>query len=135
MMKEQHGFTLLEIMIAIFVFSVGLLGLATMQVSAVRGNNFSETLTEAANLATDRMEKITAAGYDTVADTDDDGADGLNDATVATADDQDVQGLYQIFWNVAEDVPVNNTKTVNIIVTWIERGATRTPVMQGIKAR
>lgn len=135
MMKEQHGFTLLEIMIAIFVFSVGLLGLATMQVSAVRGNNFSETLTEAANLATDRMEKITAAGYDTVADTDDDGADGLNDATVATADDQDVQGLYQIFWNVAEDVPVNNTKTVNIIVTWIERGATRTLVMQGIKAR
>ena len=135
MMQEQHGFTLLEIMIAIFVFSVGLLGLATMQVSAVRGNNFSDTLTEAANLATDRMEKIMAAGYNTVADTDDDGAGGLNDATVATADDQEVQGIYQIFWNVAEDVTVNNTKTVNIIITWIERGATRTLTMQGIKAR
>jgi type IV pilus assembly protein PilV len=122
-------------MVAIFVFSVGLLGLATMQVAAVRGNNFSDTLTEAANLATDRMEKIMAAGYATVDDTDDDGAGGLNDATGATADDQDAQGIYRIFWNVAEDVTTNNTKTVNIIITWVERGATRTLAMQGIKAR
>lgn len=35
----SSGFSLLEVLIALFVFSVGLLGLAGMMVSAVRGNH------------------------------------------------------------------------------------------------
>ncbi len=35
----SSGFSLLEVLIALFVFSVGLLGLAGMMVSAGRGNH------------------------------------------------------------------------------------------------
>lgn len=37
--KHQSGYTLLEVLIALLVFSIGLLGLAAMLVSAVKGNH------------------------------------------------------------------------------------------------
>lgn len=36
---DQTGYTLLEVLIALLVFSIGLLGLAAMLVSAVKGNH------------------------------------------------------------------------------------------------
>ncbi len=58
-------------------------------------------------------------------DTDDDGvADdsndfGLDDATVKTADhyEDSPDGNYTIFWNIADDVPVPDCKTIRVIVT------------------
>ena len=46
MMKEQNGFTLLEVIIALFIFRVGLLAVASMQMTAIKGNYFSGTLTD-----------------------------------------------------------------------------------------
>lgn len=37
--RKQSGFTLLEVMIALVIFSVGLLGLASIQGEALRSNN------------------------------------------------------------------------------------------------
>jgi hypothetical protein len=66
-------------------------------------------------------------------DTDGDGAAGLNDATQATADSPPTpEGAYAIFWNVADDTPITNTKTVRVIVTWNARGANRSVSMQHV---
>ena len=63
MMKEQNGFTLLEVIIALFIFSVGLLAVASMQMTAIKGNYFSGTLTEASNWAADQMETLMSLPY------------------------------------------------------------------------
>jgi type IV pilus assembly protein PilV len=124
MMKEQNGFTLLEIIIAIFIFSIGLLAVASMQMTAIKGNYFSGTLTEASNWATDQMERLMSLPY-----ADDDLAAGDH------SDDLRQEGIYGITWNVLEDDTTNNTKTINITVAWTDRGSQRTLILRGIKAR
>jgi type IV pilus assembly protein PilV len=122
MMKEQNGFTLLEVIIALVIFSIGLLAVASMQMSAIKGNHFSGTLTEATNWAADQMETLLSLPY-----TDVDLAAGDH-----TAPQEDI---YTIAWNVLDDATTNNTKTITITVAWTDRGSPRTLILQGIKAR
>ena len=152
-MKGQKGFTLLEIMLAVVIFGVGMLAVASMQVTAIRGNYFSGATTDAATLAADRLEKMMNMDYldpdlndtdgdGTGEDANDDGVDddggnfGLDDTDAAADQSQiDASGRYTTCWNVAQNVPVNNTKTVNVIITWPDGGSQRSFAMQGIKAR
>ena len=119
MMKEQNGFTLLEVIIALFIFSIGLLAVASMQMTAIKGNYFSGTLTEATSWAGDQMETLMSLPY---ADPD------------LAAGSSTQEGIYTIAWSVADDDTTNNTKTITITVTWPDRGL-RTLVLAGIKAR
>lgn len=133
---RQAGFTLVEIMIAMAVFAVGVLALATMQVSSIRGNASSESITEAGNLASAQIETLMALSYmdNALSDSNNDGSAGLA-RTGAAADHQQTQGRYVICWNVAQDVPATNNKTLNIIVTWNERGVGKTFSLRAVRAR
>jgi type IV pilus assembly protein PilV len=68
---NQHGFTLLEVLIALLVLSIGLLGLAALQTTALRSNTMATTRTHATQLAydiSDRMRANVAGSYTTNAD-------------------------------------------------------------------
>lgn len=65
----QQGLTLLEILIALVVLSVGLLGIAGMQATGLRNNHAAYTKTQATALAMDMADRIRAnpqgaANYD-----------------------------------------------------------------------
>jgi prepilin-type N-terminal cleavage/methylation domain-containing protein len=135
---KENGFTLIEIILAMSILSIGLLAVASMQVSAIKGNAFSGASTIGVAWAGDKLEKLMNRTFDheDLQDTDDDGDAGLDDATAETADfPPEVHDNHRIFWNVAEDAPVNNTKTVNVIVTWSDGGLQKRFAIQGIKAR
>ncbi|MBW1951399.1 MAG: prepilin-type N-terminal cleavage/methylation domain-containing protein [Deltaproteobacteria bacterium] len=128
---RNGGFTLVEILVALGILAFGLLAIASMQVSAMRGNAFASSVTEASTWATDRMEQLVNLSWTdpNLQDADGDGATGINDTgfdndptTQADADFQVIQGRYSIFWNVADNQVINNTKTVNVIVTWTDHG-------------
>lgn len=53
---KSQGFTLVELMIAIFLLVVGLLSMAGLSVSVIQGNNFSKQMTTAATLGQERLE-------------------------------------------------------------------------------
>lgn len=57
----MSGFTLLEVMIAIFVLSVGLLGLALLQTTGLRLNTDSHSRTQATYAAYDIVDKMRAS--------------------------------------------------------------------------
>ena len=57
-LNNKNGFTLIEVMIAMVVLAIGLLGAGAMQLSAIRGNANSSNLTEATNLAAAQVENI-----------------------------------------------------------------------------
>jgi prepilin-type N-terminal cleavage/methylation domain-containing protein len=141
---KEKGFTLLEVIVAISVLTIGLLAVASMQVLAIKGNTLAFGVTEATSWASDQMEKLMFLPYDhaNLIDTDGDGTDedvngdgvdddggefGLEDTVdpqeVITADHPpETQGRYTIYWNIAVDVGADSTKTVNVIVTWTDHG-------------
>ncbi|MFW8602333.1 type IV pilus modification protein PilV [Desulfobacterota bacterium M19] len=118
------GFTLIEVMIAMVVFTIGILAVVTMQTSSVSGNAKARYISEAANYATDRMETLLDTAYSTIVDGAgtnsglnglDDG--GINPSTTADYSTTSADGLYKIYWNVVSNLPASNSKTIKIIVT------------------
>jgi len=56
--KRDQGFTMIEVMIAIVILTVGLLAVGTMQLSAIRGNFMSGNTSVALSLASEKMEDL-----------------------------------------------------------------------------
>lgn len=154
---DKQGFTLIEILIAITVFAIGILAVGKMQITAIQGNSRANYLTEAATIAQSKMEELISLDYNdsllddddsdgTNQDADDDGIDdggndfGLNDNTVGNADgNEQYQALgnlqYNIFWNIALDEPTTDTKIIKVIVTWTHGGLTRNVSLEAVKVR
>lgn len=63
--NNQNGFTLLEVMIALVIFSIGLLGLAGLQSAGMRNNQISYSRTYATQLAYDLADRIRNNNPDT----------------------------------------------------------------------
>ncbi len=108
--NKEKGFTLLEVLIAISIFSIGILGIASMQITAINGNASARMRTEAATWAADRAERLMALPYN---HTDLDQANNPHSATEG-------EGVYNIVWNIRDDA--NNFKDISITVTWAGRG-------------
>ncbi len=58
--RHNGGFTLIEVLVTIVVVSVGLLGLAGLQINGLRANMSSETRSKATLLANDIVERMRA---------------------------------------------------------------------------
>ena len=141
---NERGFSIIEVMIAISILSIGILALASMQVAAMRGNSYAGSVTEASTWALDHIEKLMNLPWDdaSLQDADLDGDAGLadigfdnNPSTQADADFKVIRGRYAIHWNVANNVVTANTRTVNVIVTWSDHGVQKSVSIRRVLAR
>jgi len=137
---SDDGFTLIETLIAISILSIGLLAVGMMQLSSINGNKKAFDISEASFLAESELERLLSIPFGD-SDLDDsqpagspDGSAGLNSNTAGTADHNTTNDKYTILWNVADDFPENNTKTITIIVTWTHKGDSKELSISGIKA-
>jgi len=130
--KNTRGFSLLEVLLGITVFMIGMLGVTALNISSLKSNTFSGNMSEAVILAGDRIEQLIALDFDDVDlnDTDGDGIAGL--AHTGADADRSVpnigkNNMYTVYWNVALDEPLpDKTKTVNVIVEWDIKDKKRT---------
>jgi len=56
------GFTLVEVLVAVLVLSIGLLGLASLQATSLRNNSDASIQTRASYIASDMADRIRANG-------------------------------------------------------------------------
>ena len=59
-LRRQRGFTLMEVLISMIVLSIGLLGLAGLQMNGLKSNNSSYQRTQASLLANEMIDRIRA---------------------------------------------------------------------------
>jgi type IV pilus assembly protein PilV len=126
MSDGQSGFTLLEVLIAVSILTIGLLGVASMQASAIRGNYFSDNTTTALCLAEDKMEDLMGRDFADAVLVDATAANNGNLDSITTVDFQETVnesgqvvagGEYRRIWNIADSVDPQ-MKTVTVVVTW-----------------
>ena len=105
-LKRSKGFSLIEVMIALFILAIALLALAGLMVTTTRNNSFGGHMTEAATFAQDKLEQLRAspwAGIIAGADTQV-GATGIS---------------YARSWTVAAN-PNGDQRWVTITMNWTD---------------
>jgi len=114
-LRKNQGFTLIEIMIAIFLLVVAMLGVISVTVMVIRGNAFSKTMTTATTLAADKMEELKNTAYASLAD---------------GTDTQET--LYTRTWDVTADSPATGMSTLVVTVAWTWQGTGHNVVLRSI---
>ena len=61
---NNSGFTLIEIVVALLVLTIGLLGMAGLSIEVMKGNKSSNQISTATALVQDKMEKLRELGYE-----------------------------------------------------------------------
>ena len=128
-MRNDKGFTLIEVLISVFLLSVGLLAVAAMQTTAMTGSTSANNTTLSTQLAEEMVDRIRVNGGSTpniygTLDTANCGGLGLIDPALADCtqwrDRLQSSGLPGVIGTVlvVQDSPISNTATVTVTVTW-----------------
>ncbi len=146
LMQDEKGFTLIEVLVAMVIFAIGVLAVINMQLASSQYNVRSRHITEGIVVAQDKIEEFRGMSYTDPDLNDADGVasltagqDGTSGQTIETdlgdAEHQDFSDdMYKLGWNVRENFPYEETKTIRVIVKWEERGLKQTFFLDTIKA-
>ena len=103
------GFTLIEVLVTLLILSIGLLGLASLQIQGLRGTHEALLHTQASALAMDMSERLLALS--------------------AAADPLDANDLHEWTTELSQRLPEGtgsvtmDTKALTVEVFWNERGS------------
>jgi len=110
--QDNHGFTLIEIIIAIFILVVALMGLAGVASTVINGNSFSKEITTATTLAQEKIEELKNTNYQ-----------NLGDGT-------DSQSIYTRIWTITQTA--THIKTIEVVVQWNHYGNSHDVTLRSI---
>ena len=112
---DQAGFTLIEVLVAIVLLTVGLLGTAALTTGVVRGNVTGKHLTTATAIAQSCFEENRRVGYANAGAVPTGGSNSCiaGNATINTSG-------HSFTRNLTVDASVSNIKTLTVTVSWSE---------------
>ena len=106
LLTRSKGFSLIEVIIALFILAITLLALAGLMVSTTKNNSFGGHMTEAATFGQDKLEQLRAAPWASIVA----GADTITGATGIS---------YGRSWTVANN-PDGDQAWVTITINWAD---------------
>ena len=108
-LRSSRGITLVELMIALLLFGVGVMALAQSMPEGLATRDRARRMSVAASLAQETVERLRDLPFLDV-----DLAGGLH-----TDPDNPIRGAYQRSWTVQNDTPTTNMKRVTVTVTFV----------------
>ncbi|MFN2432926.1 MAG: prepilin-type N-terminal cleavage/methylation domain-containing protein [Gemmatimonadota bacterium] len=99
------GFTLIEVVVAIFVVSLTVMALGPVMAGINRGTSYGQSMTIASGRVQEKIEELRNVPYANILD----GSEVLSGPTMTRS------------WSVVDEPVVNALKEVDVIVTWTNR--------------
>jgi type IV pilus assembly protein PilV len=112
--RKESGFTMVELLMAMGLSIVGLLGLVSLQMMAIKGNSRARNLSEATALAQERIEMLQMTPYSTLS------TKAGTETNLSPSPGNTTQNLYTRTTTIAVGAS-STTMTVN--VSWTDEGA------------
>ncbi len=125
----ERGFTLIEMMIALLVFGLGMVTLSSMQLMAMSGSSRGRHATQAAAVAESQMEQLQRLTWAQLGPT-----GGWSAPVTRTNSVQgQAEAVYSVDWRIT-DLVANWTRSVDVRVSWNDPGRpNRSVVLSGIR--
>jgi type IV pilus assembly protein PilV len=108
--QRSRGFSLLELLVALAILSVGLFALAGLQKTAIEGNAASRNLTSAVFLAEAKMNELQAKGYSNLS------PGAFSDSNNPVNERGEPGGIFARTWTVSGHGV--NMKQITVSVSW-----------------
>jgi prepilin-type N-terminal cleavage/methylation domain-containing protein len=110
--RNIKGFTLIELVIAILVFAIGIMGVAKMQSESVKANSYSMQFTEALNIAQDHLEYLRGLAFTHTS----------MSTSAHNSSSPSFRGLtYNLSWRVADPGTTPPSRNVFVCVRWQDK--------------
>ena len=124
-LRRKEGFSLIEVLVSLTILAVGLLALAVLQVTAIKGNAIAAKWTVATEQGQDRLERFRHISWDNIVSSN---SSGFNTGTMqpqyaniaggAAGDNTTVRGTtYYRVWYVSSNT-TNTSKPINVWCCW-----------------
>ena len=126
-MTREAGFTLIEVLVAMVVLSIGLLGVASMQVVATQVNGVSNGISRGIVVAQDKLEELMVLDYGDAAL-----ADATAEGIFTTYTEAAPPTGFRVTWQVDRH-PDNETKTINVTAQWQRSGSQKSFTVSYLK--
>ncbi len=127
LVNNQKGLTLVEVLMAMAIFLIGILAVLMMQIKAIDTNSDARSVTENYTWAIDKIEELLVLDYSdeelssgdhsieagsfTQAD------DGIDNNANGQIDEDGESGQINISWFVEDDFPVDDMKSIRVTVS------------------
>jgi len=127
--NKSAGFSLVEVIVALFLMGLGVLAAAPMFMYAMQGNAAGADIGSAGAIAVDRLEQIRSQDYAALT-----AGGSLAVNTGGFSDTSDPQ--FTIRWVIVDDSPIANTKaiSVRVIPAGTIPGASRVVTLSTVRA-
>jgi len=117
-LKNKKGYMLVEALIAIAIFSVGFMAVATLVFSSSKNNINGNILTQANMFAREKMEELKSKTDLAELDT-----------SVAP---ETVGGIFTRTWTASDPLTFGTSREIQVTVSWVSKGQNRSVVMKTI---
>jgi prepilin-type N-terminal cleavage/methylation domain-containing protein len=112
--RNSGGFTIIEVLVALAIFSIGLLAVGLIQIKGINSTRSSRQKTEAMNIAETQSERLMSMKFYLDDNGEDDDHNGETDfydinpdlEAGSFSDDADWTGQYTVFWRIVDNVPL-----------------------------
>jgi len=128
-LRDKKGFSLVEFMIAISILGIGLLALAGLQSTAIRGNRTSKDVTSAILLAEKKMEELKNTSFTALAN------GTFNDSNNPLTSTGGTGGIFTRSWTISTYSGSTYMKQITITITWTEGGLSKSASLDTVISR
>jgi type IV pilus assembly protein PilV len=118
--RDNTGYLMIEILMAVAIFSIGFLAVGTLIISTARNNTTGNIITQATMLAAEQLQHLKDTTDIATLET-----GTYTDSNNPIGDQGNSGGIYTRSWTISDPLPNNTARPIQVRVSWNRLGQNR----------